>query len=377
MGARYEVWLCDDAGRRLALLDRISYVSYARAVKGFGYIELGIPLAEMQRVAPRIFNPDWRLDVWRSPQDGTPARREKSFLLRKYNIHTREDAVEMLTLYGRTASDILRRQYINESEDTTFTDFADDMMKQLVTDYLLGATAGYETVPSGEFTVDGDVGAGPSITKSFSLNNLLDALKAIQEETEARHFEDSTENKIYFDVVENETLVTNGFGYTFRTFSGLIGADRTKGIVFSVENGNMKAPTYYEDYNDKITVQDVINNTNTATNATAESPDRYLSRWNTIRAAETSSVKDASANLGKAYSSLQNGAAEKRLNVKFVNSPGGQQQPRSLYGVDWDLGDLLPVRYAGKTFNAEVMVVYVAFNENGQENITGLNVLGE
>lgn len=376
MGARYEVWLCGDNGRRLALLNKLAYCSYARSVKGYGYIELGIPLAEMQAVAPQVFSVDWRLDVWRSPLEGVPARREKSFLLRKYNVQTRDDGVTMLTLYGRTPLDIVRRQYVDEAEDTTYTGYADDLMKQLVSDYLLGAPAGYATVPSGEFTVEGDVSAGPQITKSFSLNNLIDALKAIQEETESRHFEDESQPKVFFDVVENEALVSNGFGYTFRTLTGLYGADRSQGVTFSLDNGNIKDPSYYEDYNDKTTVQDVVNKNVPATNATAESPDRYLSRWNTARFAETSSVADASANLGKAYSSLQKGSAEKRLNVTFVNSPGGPRQPRSLYGIDWDLGDLLPVRYAGKIFNVEVLVVYVAFNSDGVENITGMNSLG-
>jgi hypothetical protein len=47
--------------------------------------------------------------------------------------------------------------------------------------------------------------------------------------------------------------------------------------------------------------------------------------------------------------------------------------PRSLYGIDWDMGDLLKVNYAGKQFEIEVINVYVSVNENGEEKITGRN----
>jgi hypothetical protein len=41
--------------------------------------------------------------------------------------------------------------------------------------------------------------------------------------------------------------------------------------------------------------------------------------------------------------------------------------------LDWDLGDILPVEYAGKSFDVEVVVVYVGLNDQGKENITGMN----
>jgi hypothetical protein len=51
-------------------------------------------------------------------------------------------------------------------------------------------------------------------------------------------------------------------------------------------------------------------------------------------------------------------------------------QPRSLYGLDWDLGDLLPVFFAEKYFTAEVVVVHVSVNEDGEESIVGMNTVG-
>jgi hypothetical protein len=61
------------------------------------------------------------------------------------------------------------------------------------------------------------------------------------------------------------------------------------------------------------------------------------------------------------------------LNVTFLDSPGSSYQPRSRYGIDWDLGDLLRVNYAEKNFGAMVAIVYVSINDQGKENISGLN----
>ena len=373
----YQFWLCDDSGRRFYLFPKYMFFSYARTVKGFGYIEFGAPFDEFQKSVKNIFQVDWRLEVWRSPQIGVPSRREGSFLLRKYHIYTRDDGMRVIVFYGRSPLDILRRQFVDVSEELTLTGTVDDLMKQLVTDYLVGAPAAYATVPSGEFEVESDTSEGPNISDEFYLDNLLDALKDLQNTAESLNLENSANKKIYFDVIETDGLVTNGFGYTFRTWSTLRGGDRTKGITFSIENGNIRNPSYYEDYNDEFTYAHVRNKDNSSYNAVAISPDATLSRWNVARIAESSSEASASTNLSKAYKKLGENAAQKRLSVTFVNSPGGPSQPRSLYGLDWDLGDLLPVLYGGRAFQAEVMVIYVSMSEDGTENITGMNRLGE
>ena len=373
----YQFWLCDDAGRRFYLFPKYMFFSYTRTVRGYGYIEFGVPFDEYQKAVSNIFQVDWRLEVWRSPNVGVPARRESSFLLRKYNVYTRQDGLRVIVFYGRSPLDILRRQFVDVSADVTITGTIDNVMKQLVTNYLVNASVGYGTVPLGEFTVESNTSEGPTITETYYLDNLLDALKDLQSMSETKNLESSANKKIYFDVVENDSLVINGFGYTFRTWSTLRGGDRTIGIPFSIENGNIKDPSYFEDHNDQFTFAHVRNKDNSAYNAESSVPDKTLSRWNVARIAESSSEQSLNANSAKSYKILGDHAAAKKLSVTFLNTPGSATQPRSLYGLEWDLGDLLPVLYAGKTFNAEVMVVYVSMNENGEETITGLNRLGE
>ena len=86
MASRYELWLLDDSGRRITLLEDMAFFSYSRTVKGFSTVLVGIPYdAFVGKIYP-IFEPDRRIEVWRSAGFGIPLRREGVYLLRKPKI---------------------------------------------------------------------------------------------------------------------------------------------------------------------------------------------------------------------------------------------------------------------------------------------------
>jgi len=374
MSASYEFWLTDDAGIRITLLKNYSYASYSRSTRGYGIIQLGIPLEEYLAFVPVLFQPDWRIDVYRSPEQGIPKRREGSYFLRKFRIYDREtDAVRMIQFFGRSPIDILRRWSVcldfggspHVVTDYKTTDYIDDMMKSLVNRLFI---TGGNVAPAGEFSVDGDTSLGPIITRSYLGKNILDVLTDLKATSFSLNQEDSTNRKIYFDCVEGPGKV-NGFGYIFRTFANIRGVDRTKSLVFSMENGNMRTPEYYEDYLDQSTIVQV--GTTTVT-----SPDSTLSRWNNILKYKNHNPTDTGDETSMANQILNEEKKDISMGAYFLSNSGSSNQPRSLYGVDWDLGDLLPVNYAGKNMNVEVEIVWVSIDEIGRENIVGSNRVG-
>lgn len=367
MSASYEFWLCDDAGRRMVLLKDFSFVSYSRTNQGLGTIQFGIPLKSYLPYVPLIFQPDWRIDVFRSPDVGYSKKRDASFLLRKYNVYDRDDGVRMIDFYGRSPIDILRRWSVINTTLTRYskTGYLDDIMKSLVTDSFITDA---KVVPLGEFTVDGNLSLGPSITQEFQNKIILDAITDLKTTSFSLHQGDATKRKIYFDVVEGPGLV-NGFGYIFRTYADLRGIDRTHGIVFSPENGNLKSPSYNEDYLDEITRAQVGQ-------TVVAGPDISLSRWNDILGYQSSSSLNTNAQTSEANKLLIDSGKKITIAGQFLNTPGSPTQPRSLYGIDWDLGDLLPIQYAGKNLTAEVAIVWVSIDENGVENIVGSSQVG-
>jgi len=139
--AEYELWLTDDAGRRILSLNGLNepfFFSYTRVVSGLGTFSFGVPFSVFKDKVKPYFVPDQRIEVWRSPIVGIPMRREDSFMLRKPNIYTRQDNVEVIQFYGRNGVDLLNRSYVIQRAGTSYaskTDFIDDMMKAVVREH--------------------------------------------------------------------------------------------------------------------------------------------------------------------------------------------------------------------------------------------------
>jgi hypothetical protein len=420
MSSRYEFWLTDDAGRRILLLNDFVFFSYSRSVSGYGTFEIGLPYQTFkQRVSP-IFQPDRRVDVWRSPSDRYPMRREQTYLIRMPKIYTRQDGVEIISLYGRDPKDLLARRYIIQAAGTSYTrktGYADDMMKEIVLQQMLYAYAldpdGVVDMargwPSGEFSIQGNLSLGPVVTNNFSNRNVLDTLKDIRGQTAQIAIDTLGAQKIHFDMVpvelqwlveeiqeesstapildesgkslidELSSMTSAELGFRFETFAGLRGTDRTTGIVFSQQNNNLKYPYYSESRFDEINTVIVkgFGRGDSRAYDTIQDIDRVnASRWNRSEGfVDASNEPDQDALSDAGQSALYNGRPNEELSAVFLNVEGGPDSPQALYGVDWDLGDLLPVEHAGKRFNVEVDIVYVAIDENGQETITGRNTL--
>lgn len=384
MSATYELWLEDDGGTRIMLLEPF-FFSYSRTTVGYGSFQVGLSYQTLKNKITPVFLPDRRVSVWRSPAQGVPMRRERTYLLREERIYTREDSMDIVVFYGRDGMDLLNRRWVIQAAGSAYatkTNEIDDLMKAIVREQMLygsavnssGAVDNTRAYPSGEFAVDADVALGPSVTKTFQDRNVLDVLKELKDQSFSLN-ETGTSSKIYFDVVESQISGSNRFGWAFRTYASLRGTDRTNGVEFSVENENLRTPEYSKNHMDEINSVFVKNGT-LVSNIT--DPDRIAtSRWNLSESVRFGYFESTAAGLTSiGNSELGKGIPVEDLNAEFLNTPGDERAPQSLYGIDWDLGDLLPVSYAGMQFDAEVKIVYVAVDETGKETITGRNKVG-
>lgn len=386
MGAEYELYLEDDAGNRLLLLKDLFFLSYSRTVVGMGTFNCGLSLRSFSKSVNPVFAPDRRITVWRSPASGIPPRREGTFLLREFRVYTREsDNMDVIQFYGRSGLDLLRRREVIQPASTAYaskTDFIDDMMKAVVREQMLygsavdynGASDNARAYPNGEFFVDADLSLGPSVTKTFQDRNVLDVLKELKDASFALNKENGSE-KIYFDVVESQIENTTRFGWAFRTYAGLRGTDRSNGIEFSIENENLAVPAYSRSHFDEV---NSVFTKNQTVMVNVKSADRIAaSRWNVCESSRFGYSDSTAAGITAiGNAELGKGAPAEELNAIFLNTPGTSRAPRSLYGIDWDMGDLLPVSYAGMQFDAEVKIVYVSINDQGQETLSGRSIVG-
>lgn len=377
--ASYEFWLTDDGGKRIGLINDFFYVSYSRTVVGFGSFEIGMSYDTYRKTVFPFFTPDRRMEVWRSPAYGIPLRLERIYILREVMVYTRADGVEVVRLFGRDGIDLLNRRYVIQAEGTSYvkkTSPVDDMMKEIVREQMLygscrdaaGALSNTRAYPTGEFLVDINLSLGTSTSKTFQNKNVLDVLK------ELKDISITQGNPIYFDVIE--TQVGNAWGWTFRTYKGLRGVDRTSALEFSVENENLTEPEYMFNYLESV--NDVYIRNNTTYTEVSDTDQIQESRWNRVEVIRYGYYETDLAGLTAiGQEELNKSIPQETIKAVFLNVPETQRSPRSLYGIDWDLGDLVRVNYAGKQASAEILIVYVSIDETGSEKITGRNRVGQ
>lgn len=418
MPSTYEFWLLDDTGRRICLLQNYSYFSYSRSTLGYGTFLIGLPYDDFKRRVFPIFQPDWRVDVWRSPAEGVPLRREQTFLLRLHKIYTRKtDNMRMIAFTGLDPTHLLSRRFVIQPAGSAFTyktDNVDDLMKAIVREQMLwgfsrdvdGNLDNTRAFPLGEFSVQPDLGLGPSVSSAFAERQVLDILKELKQASFQLNQSDLSNRKIYFDVVpydisslllyileeptvdpildeaglplvDESSITMSGVGFQFQIFADLRGQDRTQQMEFSVENNNLEEPYYSVNHIDEVTAVIVkgYGRGDSRVAVWVEDTTRInSSRWNRIELFQDGSQEPDQSKLADVgYPPLFLGMPKEDISAVFLNAAGGSDSPRSLYGLDWDLGDLVRVSYAGKQFNVEISIVYVAIDENGTENITGRN----
>ena len=70
--ATYEIWLADDAGKRITLLKDLFFLNYTRTIRGLGTLSFGMAFETLAEKVNPFFLPDWRVEVWRSAGYGIP-----------------------------------------------------------------------------------------------------------------------------------------------------------------------------------------------------------------------------------------------------------------------------------------------------------------
>jgi hypothetical protein len=310
----------------------------------------------------------------------------------------------MIVYYGRSPIDILRRfgsyrlSFTNQKgeegsvEDYTYvwdtsTGLGNvaELMLQIGggyftqwTDFGISVTNDYRGYLGPDY---GQSSSVPTISNYYTFGmQALDILTELREVTVAQNELNPASPKIYFDVVEIERPITGvspAFQYVFRIYVGLRGVDRTEnGVVFSPENGNVANPVLSEDWLDESNAI-IVHNLSSKLYATEYNPSTYtISGMNKCYKFVQSSSGKTAALKTEARALLKKNERTRTISAEFIDSPGGPRQPRSLYGVDWDLGDKVNVRFVEVTMQTEILIVYVSMDENGKENVVGRNEVG-
>ena len=375
--ANYQLWLTDDRGYKLEMINQFNSLVYIITPSNLGWFTLSVPY-DRESMAADWRRPDRQIHIYRAPNGGDLAR-EAIYFIQKWRFYDRGGDA-MMDISGAGLNDILNRRivaYYAESAQSQMTSVpADDMMKRLVNDALGsdsntdydGAIITGRDVESFGFSIQAESSGGASISKAFAWRGLLPTLKAIKDQTRVEVEE------VFFDIVPTGIAPLT---CEFRTYIGKRGSDRTRAsnspLRFGREWGNVDRATMSIDYSklqnhiyvggkgrfeDRI-IEEVKDGGSEALSVWARR-EGFLNNQST----DDTSLLTASGNTR---------LAEKARDVRF--SASIKDTPYSPYGgKGWRAGDKITISYLGRDIDAIIRSVRVTVDNRGEKIMGSVSV---
>ncbi len=359
MKSYWEVWLCDDRGVRLDLLDDLLYLELAIPMGVAGVWKIGLG-DEYDRTLLRT---DAMLEFWRGTEQSKLKRLSVGWLRK------RRTASGVIEIGGPTVLQLLERRvvaYSTGSTDSDLTGKADDVMKTLVSKNLGSGAAAARDLTSLGLSVAPNLSLGPDITYSFALKTVLEALKSVYDSSV------QAGNPVYYDLAPVQ-ITDNQIGFNFRTYINQPGIDRTQSTgganhrAVGTDYGNFENGVLDEDYSTDVNyvyVGTYAEKVVTIKSETQDAARLAASAWNRWEAfAECRDAATTDEQTSVAQEALNKGRYARRIEGELVETPSFR------YGIDWEWGDKLTVQFAGQEFDEIVRTVGFAVDSSGQETI--------
>lgn len=372
MAGEYEVWLTNDSGVRVLPLQNNLWFNASRVVNAMGFFNMGLPLS----FNTQYIKPDYMVQIWRKPTGGIFSL-WRPYFIRKWRYERSEDH-EAVILSGPDCCDLLRRRIVaafSGSSQAEKTDYADDMMKEIVSESISDAadpTPDAGTRVWSDFSVAPDVSAGPTLTKAMAWERLLypNGSGVLADIAQAAR-EAGTE--VFFDVMP--AVTSSSISFEFRTYTGQPGMDVSGlGIVFDEKRGNLRDTSLEYDYTAEVNyvyaggegkgadrnIQQVYDST------------RYgISQWARCEGfadARTQTTDDGVREAGRV--ALEEGRPVIRFGGRPMDTKG------SRFGVHWDFGYKVRARFRGEEFDAIIRAVTISKEEDKEDIGTRLEYVG-
>lgn len=357
--ADYEIWLTDDRGRRLAIIDYALGLECSRSTDKMGWFSLRVP-PSIQRQFIDPARPDRMIQVWRNGSLWRP------YFVRKFTFKTSERGDSVL-IEGPDVKDLLRRRIVaaySGATQASKTDYADDMMKEIVTEAIADSAL---PVPAAgtrvwaNLSIAADLSDGPVLTKEFSLDPLFTSSGAgILAKLQQAAREAGTE--VWFDVVPN-AVTGSSLTLQFRTYTGQPGMDVSDRVVFDQEYGNLTNPELTYNYSEE---QNYIYAAGKGEGPARDIQQVYDStRYNQSIWGRCEGTIDARNQDGDGVRESGRDALEEgRPSIIF--SGQAVDTPRARFGRDWDVGYRVKARYAGFELTAVIGAVTLSVSDAGE-----------
>lgn len=354
-GTQYEIWLSRDDGTRLAVLDTVGAFSFTRVVNNVGAFHLTLPSGFNKELLKK----DNRVLIWRKPVGGAMYL---AFVGLTRSVRAKGSVV-VRTISGLCLNDLLSTREIaytaGSDQASPAAAPADTLMVNIVKQNL-GSDAATERQLVTYLSIAPTPAAGPSLTRAFSFQNVLETLRRLSDASRAAG------TSVFFGIVP-----TGESGFEFRTKINQWGDSRisslANGLIFGPEYGNMENPDMIEDGSEEINFSYGLGR-----DLGASRKIRYAEATNRSRASyfarreKSINASSETTNGGveaMATSDVLKGRSVVRFAGKLLSVPG------SIYGKDWKFGDRVTCSYDDLQFDALIRAVTVSVDEKGMEHV--------
>lgn len=359
----YELWLTDDKGVRIAQLTTFRTLEASRVVNGIGSINLTMP----RSFDKNLIRPDRMIQFWRSPRGGR-LKLWRVYFVRLWKFATR-GADRLIEFGGPDMLDLMRRRIVAAfagSTQASKTDFADNMMKEIVTESIangVSPTPDAGTRVWSDLSIAADISAGPTVTKSFPLDKLLTSSNQGVLSVIAKAAKEAG-TEVFFDIVPDD--ITSG-SFIFQTYTGQPGADLTDRVVFDEARGNMADAEYEEDWTEEenyVYASGQGEQSDRNIQQVYDSTRYSLSQWNRCEGfADARNQSSDNGVIAAGNDALNAGRPKQRFTATPLDVAGTR------FMRDWDFGDKVKARYENIEFNTIIRAVTISVDEDGNESI--------
>lgn len=373
IAARYYVVLKDVNGNQLAIFDNPISIHFEKRVNEVGsYI---LTFADNGDGRFSYFGLDSRVEIYRSiPAGGLKPYCEFYGFHRTSSFEVSDSGEAIFTSSGFDYNSLLQRSTVaykagtiradkSIESETAIKEYVEENCGITADDTVVGRL--YQGGFPG-FIVEGSQGYGAIWTGSRAFENLLDVIKDI-----------ALFGNLDFAVLPN------GNGFIFRTFPEQLGENRTteglydgKGVnsygnqpvVFSIRYGNVSDIKYTYDRSREANVVIVPGKGDGSTRTTVTVADTTLiddSPYNRIETSRSAGSYDEDFETYSLTTSGQETLNELRPQHIIEFSP--LQQPSTLYGLHYFLGDKITVEFKGVDYHKKVVGVSADFDDDREK----------
>jgi len=352
----YQIVIKTDKGLEVKRLTQVNSLRAGRTDRAMMPCEITIP----QILTPNDFSKDMLIEIWRDNGDGTiTLDGETAYFLRRWDFFRDSDGKDMIYLFGLDGNYIIdgrEVEYDAESSEATKSGVACDVIKEIIDEnFVSDAVDTSRNLAATYFTIDGDDGAGGTVTKAFSRQQVLSTVQALVDQSR------NEGTWITFDTVYDGSLP-----FTFKTFTNQRGNDLRESITLSVEANTLNNPVLSFNYiNEKTAAYVGGKGEGTARLVgTATSTSINDSVWSRREVVSQNFQVTTEAGLNNEARELLN------KNKGKITLTGQIAQTKGLkYGRDWNYGDRVLATYLGYTFDCRINGYDINYSKSGDNTV--------